>query len=115
MVPVAGHPSNLELVDSIAKSPLFEEIPAKGVRELAESGTLRNYRRGTYLFYQGEDSSDVFFLWKGRGEISTDSANGHRQLHTTLDHPQLFGELGLLRGMRRTATAVAPEETTALA
>ena len=37
---------------------------------------------------------------------------GHRQLHTTLDHPQFFAELGVLGNMPRTATAIALEDTT---
>jgi CRP-like cAMP-binding protein len=93
-------------------TPLLESIPERTIRELAESGTLRQYRRGTYLFHQGDDSPNVFFLWKGRVEISSISVTGHRQLHTTLDHPQFFGELGVLGNMPRTATAVALEETT---
>jgi CRP-like cAMP-binding protein len=40
------------------------------------------------------------------------SATGHRQLLTTLEHPQFFGELGVLGDMRRTATAEALEEST---
>src|SRR6266508_4912631 len=70
------------------------------------------YRRGTYLFHQGDQAPDVLFLWKGRVEISSLSITGHRQLHTTLDTPQFFGELGVLGGMPRTATAMALEEST---
>jgi CRP/FNR family transcriptional regulator/CRP/FNR family cyclic AMP-dependent transcriptional regulator len=44
-------------------------------------------------------------------EISSLSASGHRQLHTTLDRPQFFGELGVLGGMQRTAAALALEES----
>jgi len=93
-------------------TPLLEAIPERTIRELAESGALRQYRRGTYLFHQGDDSPNVFFLWRGRVEISSISVTGHRQLHTTLDQPQFFGELGVLGGMSRTATAIALEETT---
>jgi CRP/FNR family cyclic AMP-dependent transcriptional regulator len=92
--------------------PLFEAIAERTVRQLAESGSTRQYRRGTYLFHQGDDSPNVFFLWRGRVEISSISVTGHRQLHTTLDHPQFFGELGVLGNMPRTATAVALEDTT---
>src|SRR6266480_4910310 len=105
MAHTAERPSATSLARAIVESPLFEQVPARAVRELAETGMPRHYRRGTYLFYQGDESDDVFFLWTGRVEITTDSATGHRQLHTTLDHPQFFGELGLLGGIRRTATA----------
>ncbi|MGZ8626097.1 MAG: Crp/Fnr family transcriptional regulator, partial [Actinomycetota bacterium] len=78
---------------------------------LAERGRIRSYRRGTYLFHQGDDSPEVFFLVAGRIEISSLSASGQRQLHTTLDQPQFFGELGVLGGMPRTAAAIALDES----
>ena len=103
-------PTGLE--QAMAETPLFESIADATVRQLAESGAVRQYRRGTYLFHQGDDSPNVFFLWRGRLEISSISVTGHRQLHTTLDHPQFFAELGVLGNMPRTATAIALEDTT---
>jgi CRP/FNR family cyclic AMP-dependent transcriptional regulator len=79
---------------------------------LAERAAVRDYRKGTYLFHQHDDAPDVFFLWRGRVEISSTSITGHRQLHTTLEPPQFFGELGVLGGIPRTATAMAVEQTT---
>jgi CRP/FNR family cyclic AMP-dependent transcriptional regulator len=97
---------------AMAETPLLAEIPRKAIRVLVEDGVVRDYRRGTYLFHQGDPAPDVFFLWSGRLEISSVSATGHRQLLTTLEHPQFFGELGVLGEMRRTATAAALEDST---
>ena len=41
--------------------------------------------------------------------------SGHRILHTTIDDPQFFGELGVLGDMPRTTTALALEDTDAWA
>jgi CRP-like cAMP-binding protein len=111
MARTLDRPSTTELVQAMGRTRLFEDVSSKAVRELAAAGFPRHYRRGTYLFYQGDQSTDVFFLWRGRVEITTDSVTGYRQLHTTLDQPQFFGELGLLGGMPRTATVVALEDT----
>jgi CRP/FNR family cyclic AMP-dependent transcriptional regulator len=92
-------------------TPMMAEIPGRAVAELAAVGSIRNYRRGTYLFYQGDESAEVYFLWKGRVEVASMSITGHRQLLTTLDHPQFFGELGVLSEQHRTSTAVALEES----
>jgi CRP/FNR family transcriptional regulator, cyclic AMP receptor protein len=92
-------------------TPLLEATPAQAVRTLAQGAALREYRKGTYLFHQHDDAPDVFFLWRGRVEISSTSVTGHRQLHTTLEPPQFFGELGVLGDLPRTATAVAVEDT----
>lgn len=101
-----------ELVDEMGRMPLFEGLTGSTVARLAARGTVRRYRRGTYLFHQGDDSPEVFFLVAGRVEVSSLSAGGHRQLHTTLDRPQFFGELGVLGGMTRTAAALALDEST---
>jgi CRP/FNR family cyclic AMP-dependent transcriptional regulator len=93
-------------------TPLVREVPKLAVDGLTQEGTLRAYRRNTFLFYQGDESDRVFFLVSGRVEVSSVSITGHRQLLTTLDRPQFFGELGVLGGQKRTATAMALEEST---
>jgi len=93
-------------------TPLLASVGARAVTELAEQGMVRQYRRGTYLFYQGDDSTSVLFLMEGRVEVSSLSLSGHRQLLTTLEPPQFFGELGVLSDQARTSTAVALEECT---
>ncbi len=97
------------IVELMSGTPLFERADPRMVRRLAERGTLRRYRKGTYLFHQGDDAPEVLFLVSGKVEISSDSAAGDRQLHTTLEEPQFFGELGVLGEMARTASALALE------
>src|SRR5437764_4476621 len=93
-------------------TPILESVSAASVTKLAERGTLRQYRRGTYLFHQGDPAPDVLFLWRGRVEITSPSITGHRPLHTTLDHPQFFRELWVLAQMRRAAKAMPLARTT---
>jgi CRP/FNR family cyclic AMP-dependent transcriptional regulator len=101
-----------ELAEAMAAVPPLSSTGQRTVRELVNQGTVRQYRRGTYLFHQGDESTDIGFLWRGRVEISSLSITGHRQLHTTLDRPQFFGELGVLGDIPRTATAMALEDST---
>src|SRR5919106_3864107 len=105
--------SRAALERAMRQTPMLADTPAGSVQALAEQGTVREYRRGTYLFHQHDEAPTVYFLWRGRVEISSTSVTGHRQLHTTLEPPQFFGELGVLGEMPRTATAEALEDTTA--
>lgn len=100
-----------DLVRAMTEAPILASVPKRTAQELVDRGRMRQYRRGTYLFHQGDPAPDVFFLVRGRVEVSSLSITGHRQLHTTLDSPQFFGELGVLGDMPRTATAIALEET----
>ncbi|HJP66802.1 MAG TPA: Crp/Fnr family transcriptional regulator [Actinomycetota bacterium] len=100
-----------ELASAMCHTTLLAGVPNDEVSVLAADGSIRQYRRGTYLFHQGDESDDVFFLWQGRIEVSSLSITGHRMLHTTLAEPQFFGELGVLGSLRRTATAVALDDS----
>ena len=99
------------LLEGMARTPLFEGASEDTISRLAAQGVLRRFRRGTYLFHQGDEAPDVYFLVTGRVEISSLSSNGHRQLHTTLDAPQFFGELGVLGDQPRSAAALALEDS----
>jgi CRP/FNR family cyclic AMP-dependent transcriptional regulator len=92
-------------------TPFLDGVPRAAVRDLAAQGNVRQYRRGSYLFFQGDPSEHVLFFWQGRIEVSSISVTGHRQLLTTLDYPQFFGELGVLGNQDRTATALALEDS----
>jgi len=92
-------------------APILRSAPPEAVAGLASTGSVRAYRRGTYLFHQGDESRDVYFLLQGLVEVSSVSVTGHRQLHTALSTPQLLGELGVLGDLPRTATAVALEDS----
>ena len=101
-----------DLERAMRATPMLDGVSAKDVARLADRAAIHNYRKGTYLFHQHDDAPDVYFLWKGRVEISSTSVTGHRQLHTTLDPPLFFGELGVLGEIPRTATAMAVDDTT---
>jgi CRP/FNR family cyclic AMP-dependent transcriptional regulator len=108
---VTGVAARSDLIRSMRGSPILERTSDQACDALADAAHIRDYRRGTYLFHQDDDASEIYFLWKGRVEISSTSVTGHRQLHTTLEPPQFFGELGVLGEIRRTATAVAVDDT----
>jgi CRP-like cAMP-binding protein len=113
LIVVIAAPSEMKGLDAVmGAAPLLRGVAQAAVRRLVGLGRIRRYRRGTYLFYQGDPSDTVLFLCSGRVEVSSLSVTGHRQLLTTLDQPQFFGELGVLGHALRTATAVALEEST---
>lgn len=95
----------------MSAAPALEGVSARAVASLAQHGTLRHYRRGSYLFHQGDDSADVFFLHEGRVELSSISSDGYRGLHTAIEPPQFFGELAALSDLPRSTSAIALEES----
>jgi CRP-like cAMP-binding protein len=111
IMPRGGDTSIESLQRAMGGTPILASVEPATVRDFAGKGTIRRYRRGTYLFHQGDEAPSVYFLVNGRVEISSLSVTGHRQLHTTLEGSQFFGELGVLGQMQRTATGVALEDS----
>jgi CRP-like cAMP-binding protein len=88
-------------------TPLLDAVPPSAVEAFAATGTIRRYRRGTYLCHQGDAAGEVFFLVDGRVEISSESPAGTRVFHAAIDGPAFVGELAILGSMPRTATVLA--------
>ena len=95
----------------MAGAPFLEEVPQAALDRFAATGAVHRYRRGTYLCHQGDPDGDVFFLVSGRVEISSETANGNRVLHATLDTPAFVGELSALGRMPRTASVLTLDDS----
>jgi CRP/FNR family transcriptional regulator, cyclic AMP receptor protein len=104
--------SRAALRAALGSAPILRSAPGDALDELAHSGTVRAFRRGTYLFHQGDPSGEILCLVAGRLEISSTAPSGHRKLHAVVSDPQLLGELGILGESPRTATVLALEDST---
>jgi CRP/FNR family cyclic AMP-dependent transcriptional regulator len=96
---------------AMASTPILQGVPARAIKGLAETGTTRRFRRGTYICHQGDPSPDIFFLVEGRIEISSFSPTGSRILHATVDVPQFLGELGVLGDLPRSADLLSLDDS----
>jgi CRP/FNR family cyclic AMP-dependent transcriptional regulator len=99
------------LEHAMAATPILRHVPGSRVRELAAEGSVHRFRKGTYLCHQGDPASDVFFLVRGKIEISSISPTGSRILHASVDIPQFLGELGVFGDQPRTADLLTLEDS----
>jgi CRP-like cAMP-binding protein len=96
---------------AMVATPLLDGVPKAAVRELVEAGRTHRFRHGTYLSHQGDPADEVFFLVKGRIEISSVSPTGSRVLHATVDSPQFLGELGVFGELPRSADMLVLDDS----
>jgi hypothetical protein len=96
------------LFEKISVVPLLRRLPPALVRELLPSITSRLYPRGTIVLRQGDPGDSVFIIEQGQIEIVDERAGGRRI--AVLDSGDVFGEMALLTGEPRTATAVALDD-----
>ena len=91
----------------MACTPVLRAASEIARRRLAAWGRVHHVGKSTCFFQQGDRADEIFLLLEGRVEITSVSADGHRQWHATLEPPQLFGELAVLDGAERPAAARA--------
>jgi len=98
----------------LAQSSLFALVPDPVLEELARLAHRRHFRRGEVIFHQGDPGDSLFLIEAGRVKLGVASADGGEAILTTLRAGDAFGELALIDGVARSATATAMEATTTL-
>jgi CRP/FNR family cyclic AMP-dependent transcriptional regulator len=103
-------------VTLLAQVPLFASLSPDQLAELTSKLTARSYRRGQDIFHQGDPGSVMYMIKSGQVKISTSSLEGEEAILAILTSNDFFGELSLLDGKERSAsaTAMAPTEVLAL-
>ena len=88
-------------------------VLAEGDRDfLLEHAAVRRYRRGCHLFYQGDEATSVFAVLEGEIEVFIENAQADRTIIDRKQSGALFGEIELLGGQYRIASAVALTDAT---
>jgi CRP-like cAMP-binding protein len=78
------------------------------LREVIELGYRRRLEASEMLFREGDPGDAFYIVLSGSVEIFLEKLNKHL---TTLSSGQFFGELSLMLGIPRTASARASEDT----
>lgn len=105
----------LETVAShLAGTRLFGELDPAALSSLAERAVERSYKKGQLLVYQGDSGDSVFVIVEGLVKVMVTSEEGEEMVLVTLRPRDTFGELSLVDGGPRSASAEAIEPTTVL-
>jgi CRP-like cAMP-binding protein len=70
----------------------------------------KNLKKGEVIFHEGNPSEDAYIVALGSIEILENTAEGQKVLGV-LGENEIFGEMGLIDGLPRTATARAREDS----
>ncbi len=98
----------------LATTRLFGTMPTEDLRRLAEMAVQRSYTRGEVIFREGDAGEALFVVVTGFVKIYLTSAEGDEMLLVTLEPPSVFGELPMVDGGRRSASAAAVEPSSLL-
>lgn len=108
--------TNRPVLGSLAKIPFFAGLDAAALERVASGMRSRRFRRGEVIFHLGDPGDALFVIVSGDVKISLPSETGDEAILTTLGPGEVFGELALLDGAPRSAsaTAIGPTETVVL-
>ena len=88
-------------------SPLFRGLPSPEFERIAALATQRQYREGEVVCSQGDPGDALYAVVSGRIRISTGTPDGREIFLNIMEPGDTFGEIALLDGGTRTATATA--------
>lgn len=91
----------------LQRSPLFRGLPPPSFERVAALATQRHYREGEVVCTQGEPGDALYAVVSGRVRIGTGTADGREIFLNIMEPGDTFGEIALLDGGTRTASAVA--------
>jgi CRP/FNR family cyclic AMP-dependent transcriptional regulator len=100
---------------SLRRCALFQHVDDARLRTIARTMRHRRFRRNEVIFHQGDVGDSLQIVVSGALKIVLPSAAGEEAIIATLRSGDFFGELALLDGAPRSATATAVEATETLA
>jgi CRP/FNR family cyclic AMP-dependent transcriptional regulator len=91
----------------LERTRLFRGLPAATIQRISALSTRRSYSNSAIVFSQADPGDALYGVITGRIRISASSPNGREMFLNIMEPGDTFGEIALLDGRRRTATATA--------
>jgi CRP-like cAMP-binding protein len=101
-------------IESLRRCALFAHADGDTLQRVARGLRRRRFRRNEVIFHQGDAGDSLHIVATGTAKIVLPSTEGEEAIIATLRPGDFFGELALLDGSTRSATATALEPTETL-
>lgn len=93
----------------LAQVPYYQHLTAEQLGQLVMEGKIKRFHVGDYICRENEPGDEFYIILTGSVRIFVEKIN---KPLVTLTAGKSFGELALMLGGNRTATAIAIEDTT---
>ncbi|MBI4424218.1 MAG: Crp/Fnr family transcriptional regulator [Elusimicrobia bacterium] len=95
----------------LRRSPLLRALPPTALRRVLRIARWQDFSMGADVFSKTDLASHMFIVAQGRIKIFTASGGKKRKTFAYLGPGKFFGEMALLDGRERSASAQAVEES----
>ncbi|MGN6663786.1 MAG: Crp/Fnr family transcriptional regulator [Solirubrobacterales bacterium] len=96
--------SAVELLKSV---PLFADLEEEELERFSHVAVPRSFPAGTRVFHEGDDSDACYIVKEGSFRVTREHSDGRAITLATLGPGEIFGELAMLDGDKRSASAEA--------
>jgi CRP/FNR family transcriptional regulator, cyclic AMP receptor protein len=104
--------SAVELLRSV---PLFADLEEGELERFSHVAVPRSFPAGTRVFHEGDSSDACYIVSDGSFRVTREHSDGRAITLATLGPGEIFGELAMLDGDRRSASAESITDGTLLA
>jgi CRP-like cAMP-binding protein len=101
----------MRVTDLLRTMDIFEALPSEELETIAQLLRERRLAETEVLCRQGDPGDALFIVTGGRIRLSTTDPSGNEKILTYFTDGQFFGEMALLTGDPRSATAVAESDS----
>jgi CRP-like cAMP-binding protein len=101
--------------DALTGVEMFAGLEPEVRQRVIATAVPRTYRKGQLLFVENDPGDSLIILKRGAIAVFRTSPTGERAVLTVIRPPDVFGEVSLLDGSARSASAEAIEDCAALA
>ncbi len=100
-----------ELLNILRRLPIFSKVSESSLRKIAGKFVTIKFRKNEVVFYQNEESTDLYVVLSGKLRAVVENEEGKELLLATFKRGDFFGEMSLFDGKPRSATVIAEEES----
>ncbi|MBS1846630.1 MAG: Crp/Fnr family transcriptional regulator [Actinobacteria bacterium] len=111
-MPETTEQSAVELLRSV---PLFADLEEGELERFSQVAVPRTFPAGTRVFHEGDSSDACYIVREGSFRVTREHSDGRAITLATLGPGEIFGELAMLDGDTRSASAESITDGTLLA
>lgn len=100
----------LDIKTSLQNVPLFNDLDSLELEQLAALCRTRAVSRGNVIFYEDDPGTSCYIIVKGKVKIVVNADDGREHILGVLQDADFFGEMSLIDGQPRSASAIAVED-----
>jgi len=102
--------SAAERAEMLEKTPLSKDFSWRELEELSKYMSAEMFTKNTSIFEEGDKQAFMCVIFKGKVDILKESGKENK-LITSIGPGRIFGEMSVIDGSTRSATAKASEDT----